>query len=426
VTDLTPNLMLEKIPADTKAWAGTMNTNLSLLDAAVGAYFTLNNLQGVWENSHAYTADQTVVDPEFGTVWTCQTDHISASVPTTFLEARTADSTYWTVYSSPARARGAWIGPGTTYGVNDFVVAGSKYAVAIAANTSTADFDADVNSGYWSVLVDLSAAGSQVLPIPGGGADAGKFVVVTPSGDGYTISDAAAAMALLGGTSLGIVLFTADGAATARTAINAQVAGSYQAADATLAALSGATTTAYGISLLALANIAALKSALGLGTAAYATLGSTSGLVPVVPIDLTSMVTGVLPRANGGFTPTNLTNALTGNVSLNSIGVFGTGPTIAQGTSGTWYVSGSVCVADGTGAANFEVKLWDGTTVIASAIVTTPVFNHRETIHLSGIIASPAGNLRISVADTSSTLGIIYADESTEGKDSVITAFRIA
>lgn len=279
MTDQTPNLGLERIPADQKIWADKMNNNLSLIDAAVGAYFFLNNLQGVWLNSHEYLVGQAVVDPDTGTVWTCQYQHISAMIPTTFLEDRTAHPTYWSVYSAPARARGAWTGPGTTYGVNDFVVAGPKYAVCIQAHTSTANFDNDVTSGYWSVLVDLSAAGSQVLPVPGGAADANKVVVVPPSGNGYTIIDGAALPAILGASSIGEAVFKAASQSDARTAIGAQVAGSYQAANATLTALTGSPTTAFGIALLALATAADLRATAGLGTAAVLNVGTRANQV---------------------------------------------------------------------------------------------------------------------------------------------------
>lgn len=258
----TPNLQLDLIPADRRVWADRMNSNLKLIDAAVGAYFTLQNLQGLWENSHAYTVDQTVVDPDTGTVWTCQVAHTSIGIPGTFADDRAANDTYWTVYSSPARARGAWTGPGTTYSVNDFVVSGSKYAVCIVAHTSGLSFDTDEIDGKWSVLVDLSAAGSQVLPVPGGAADANKFVVTTSTGLGYTISNADAVLLLLGTTTVGKALLQAADASAGRTAINAQVAGSYQSADASLTALSGASIGAFGLAWLGVATVAAARAAI--------------------------------------------------------------------------------------------------------------------------------------------------------------------
>lgn len=291
---LTPNLKLEEIQANRKTWADLMNNNLLLIDAAIGAYFVIQNLQGIWENSHAYTAGQTVVDGETAAVWTCQVDHISVGIPSTFSDDRTANPDFWTVYSSPARARGAWT-PLTGYAVNDFVVSGPQYAVCLATHTSSADFSTDVANGYWSILVDLSQVGQQVLPVLSGPSDANKFVATNSGGTGYSIFDRAASLALLGATSYGIALLQASSQTDARSAINAQVAGSYQAAAAYLAAISGlsivnntlpyidnggsaalAAITAFGRSLIDDADAATGRSTLGLGSAATLTAGTSA------------------------------------------------------------------------------------------------------------------------------------------------------
>lgn len=227
----TPNLKLELIAADLRNWSAKANSNYQLIDATVGAYFALNNLQGVWENSRVYQVGETVIDADSTTVWQCQAAHTSAMLPTTFSADRTAHNTYWTVYSSPARARGAWTGPGTNYTVNDFIVSGSQYAVCIVSHVSGATFSSDVAGGKWSILVDLSLVGSQVLPVPGGAPDADKFVVVTPEGSGYSIVSGSDARSKLGFTSIGTNLVTATSSTAAREAINAQIAGSYAASN---------------------------------------------------------------------------------------------------------------------------------------------------------------------------------------------------
>ncbi len=126
--------------------------------------------------------------------------------------------------------------------------------------------------------------------------------------------------------------------------------------------------------------------------------------------------------------PTPITNSLSGNVVLNNTSQYFTGPSIAQGAAGTWWVSGNVTLADGNGAAFFDVLLWDGATVIASTRAWTAAVNGIVSVSLSGFITAPAGNLRISVADITSTLGIIYANVNASGvnHDSTISAFRIA
>jgi hypothetical protein len=119
-----------------------------------------------------------------------------------------------------------------------------------------------------------------------------------------------------------------------------------------------------------------------------------------------------------------ITNSLAADVLLTDTNKFFDGPSIAQGTSGTWWVSGKVTLFS-TSVDAYNVKLWDGTTVIDSAQVNCAV-NRACVVPLSGFIANPAGNLRISAGDWLSTNGKILANGSGAGKDSTISAFRIA
>lgn len=146
-------------------------------------------------------------------------------------------------------------------------------------------------------------------------------------------------------------------------------------------------------------------------------------------IDLTgAKVTGVLPRASGGFTPSQLTAALGANVSMGATGTYYTGPSIAQGSTGTWLVSGQVTVQNTVGGDVVNVKLWDGATVVASARMhlVSVSGTYYGVCALSGVLSSPAGNLRISVSPVSRTDGAIAFNASGNSKDSTITAFRIA
>lgn len=123
---------------------------------------------------------------------------------------------------------------------------------------------------------------------------------------------------------------------------------------------------------------------------------------------------------------TALTNSLSGDVALNNTGTYFTGPTVAQGTSGTWFATGTICVTDGNGAANFNVKLWDGTTVIASTRhQSSTTGSSPVSISISGYIAAPAGNIRISVNDDTSTGGTMRSNSSGNSKDCTLSVFRI-
>jgi hypothetical protein len=118
--------------------------------------------------------------------------------------------------------------------------------------------------------------------------------------------------------------------------------------------------------------------------------------------------------------------ALGADVALNNTANYFDGPSVAQGSTGTWFVSGTVTIADTTASVNTVMaKLWDGTTVLSSGVVT--LFGAgATTIALSGIITSPAGNLRISARDASQTTGKIAFNNSGNSKDSAISAIRIA
>jgi hypothetical protein len=120
-----------------------------------------------------------------------------------------------------------------------------------------------------------------------------------------------------------------------------------------------------------------------------------------------------------------ITNSLGADVLLNNTASYFDGPSVAQGTSGTWFVSGTIMCLDTAGAANFFAKLWDGTTLIASGIVASSGANQTVTFSLSGFINSPAGNIRISVRDATATTGKIVYNSSALSKDCTITAIRI-
>ena len=119
-----------------------------------------------------------------------------------------------------------------------------------------------------------------------------------------------------------------------------------------------------------------------------------------------------------------ITNSLTADVTCNNTALYFDGPSVAQGSTGTWFASGTVTVGAPQGHSVY-FKLWDGTTVIASAWNTLNAASHATAVALSGYISSPAGNIRISVRDASGTTAI-YWNESGNEKDSTITAFRIA
>jgi len=139
-----------------------------------------------------------------------------------------------------------------------------------------------------------------------------------------------------------------------------------------------------------------------------------------------TVAAGVLsaPSSQANLSP--ITKSTSADVLLNNTATFFDGPSVAQGSSGTWFASGSIFVTDTAGAANITVKLWDGTTVIASGNVFLSIANVQTTIALSGFLTSPASNLKISAKDSTSTSGKILFNTTGASNDSTITAIRVA
>lgn len=121
-----------------------------------------------------------------------------------------------------------------------------------------------------------------------------------------------------------------------------------------------------------------------------------------------------------------VSNILGGDVALNNVSNYFDGPSVSQGTSGTWFASGTVTLEDTVSIGpQFSVKLWDGTNTIASAVQSSSGANVPVSITLSGFITNPGANIRISVKDASATTGKILFNQSGNSKDSSLFAFRI-
>lgn len=120
----------------------------------------------------------------------------------------------------------------------------------------------------------------------------------------------------------------------------------------------------------------------------------------------------------------NANNILSGDVVLNNTANYFDGPSMAQGTAGTWFASGTVTLVDTGAAAQIFCKLWDATTVIASGDTTVQA-TAPATLSLSGTLATPAANIRISCRDSTNTTGKILFNQTGNSKDSSIFGFRI-
>ena len=135
-------------------------------------------------------------------------------------------------------------------------------------------------------------------------------------------------------------------------------------------------------------------------------------------------ISGALRGTSAMMAPVN--NTLAANVNLNNTSIFFDGPSVAQGNIGTWFAEGTVTIGSASATDPFNVKLWDGTNVIASAFLSPKGSGAPFTAcTLSGFITAPSGNIRMSVQPTLGVGANIVANQSGQGKDSTITAIRI-
>ncbi len=119
-----------------------------------------------------------------------------------------------------------------------------------------------------------------------------------------------------------------------------------------------------------------------------------------------------------------LTNSLVGAVTMTTSSTYYDGPSVAQGVTETWFASGNATIAAVLANDQVLCKLWDGTTLIDSGYAQ-PSNGLKLSVHLSGYLASPAGNLEISCTNATSSGGTIATTNGIDAKASTISAFRI-
>ncbi len=120
-----------------------------------------------------------------------------------------------------------------------------------------------------------------------------------------------------------------------------------------------------------------------------------------------------------------LSNSLSTSKDCASTGT--TGPTVAQGTVGTWFASGNVAVTDTVSSRNFTATLTDGAATIDGSQVLTGAANSVSNMALSGVIANPAGNIRIVVSAGTSGSALILSTSTVLAQTAIstLTVFRI-
>jgi hypothetical protein len=123
---------------------------------------------------------------------------------------------------------------------------------------------------------------------------------------------------------------------------------------------------------------------------------------------------------------TSLTGSVGADITMTPAATYFDGPSVAQGTVGTWLVTGTVSISGATVNDNIVAKLWDGATLISDLSQQSNGNSGLLAISLSGVITNPTGNLRITVMDVTTAGAKIKAGDGIDAtKASTITAIRI-
>ena len=171
------------------------------------------------------------------------------------------------------------------------------------------------------------------------------------------------------------------------------------------------------------ATASQISAAVGSGVTSLNSLNGALNIVAGNGISVTPSGSNITVATN----LSSLTNSITSSVALNNTSNFFDGPSVAQGTVGTWFASGTVTIQNSTAGDQVWCKLWDGTTIISSSGVTAGTANTAFAVPLSGVIASPAGNIRISCRDPNSVNGSILSNVGAlfGNTSSTVTVFRL-
>jgi|TARA_R110002074_G_scaffold118151_1_gene250585 hypothetical protein len=274
----------DKIP-----WHTEQHNNWHVVDALMARFLAISSIKGVWENALAVVAGDRYIDSATDTIFEVLVSHTTPSTGT-FSASRSAVSSNWQSVTVDATNKGVYA-QGTSYNPNDFVVDGGRYGIVQNAYTSdntqattTLSYDADVTAGNILTLIDASsliAATHTTNTVATGGTPTATYTAATGVFDFGLVTGATGATGAAGSDGSDGSDFTGD------AELNA-ISGLTSASDKGIRFTGSGTAEVITITdaattILDDANVAAIATTLGLGTASTPTF---------VDVTLTGSLTG--------------------------------------------------------------------------------------------------------------------------------------
>ena len=301
------------------------------------------------------------------------------------------------------------------------------------ANNSFSDFQTAFNN---CVLRDGTA--TLGIPIP--------FFAGTVGAPGINFGDTDTGIYKAGSGQLGVAasgtaagLFTSTGfqgkigqTTPAAAAFTTATATTLNATTANVTTLNATTANVTALAVSGTITMSAAVSKIVPGATSFSHRNNADSADNLIILDNGNTTIRGSLNAQGGFAGgalTLFTSTLGADVPISTSSGFFDGPSVAQGTAGTWLATGQIQFNATVSSQIFNVKLWDGTNNIAEQVYYTNAGVFIGQTALSGVITNPVGNIRLSVhIGTAGGAGAKILKDAGDSSNaaSVVSALRIS